>query len=486
MNDTSIRKRLLIGVIGALLITWVIVISLVYRSSKHEIAEVYDASLASYARVLATLMSHEAKEEFVIQQKLKQIVQELGVEMVKSSQTLSEVISKNATPNTTADYLTLEPAKTSHVGHQYESKIAFLIKAADGRVLLRSSTEAPFNKAVNGFQSVNYGNDSWRLFGLTEKKNAITVMVGEKIEVRRELQQDILTNVLWPLVFILPVIALLLFYIISKGLKPLLAVAEKVSRRSPLSLEPISRDATPVEVLPLVDEINHLFKRIEQALENERRFTANAAHELRTPLAAIKTRVQVLQLSASPELETDINNILASVDRTTHLIEQLLTLARAEAKSHSGIEFTVVGLASLARSMLKDMSNQALSKNIDLSFEDKTDNEKIQSDEALLQIIIRNILDNAIKYTPANGSVKVSLKKAAGKLQFSVEDSGQGLLQEQQELMFQRFQRGSNNGENGVGLGLFIVRQTTNLLDIKIKLEPPSSEHGFIFSLIFS
>lgn len=484
--EISIRKRLVLGVLGALLVTWLIMIVLVYRSSAHEIAEIYDASLASYARVLATLMAHEAEEERDIEEKLRQVVQELGMVTVKKSRVLSALLSSYNNPGHEEDYLTLEIVKKSQDSHHYESKIGFLIKGEDGRGLLRSSPDLPFAQITNGYHTISSGDERWRVFGLTEHTRAIGVMVGEKLEVRTELQLEILTNLLWPFVFALPVILLLLFGLITKGLRPLQVVAEKVATRSHLSLEPLSTAATPVEIRPLVDEINRLFTRIERALENERRFTANAAHELRTPLAAIKTQVQVLQMDAGAELEPAISRILSGVDRTTHLVEQLLTLARTEARSHKSMEFKPVNLSSLVKTLMRELGSQADDKNIAMSFEDKTNIKTVQGDEALLQILIRNILDNALRYTPVNGQVKVTTEWVDDRFQLSVEDSGPGIPAEQQELLFQRFQRGANNSQNGVGLGLHIVRQITNLHDIEINLDPRPLASGLIFRLIFS
>ncbi len=486
MPDTSIKRRLVVGVIGTLLVTWLIMIALVYRSSAHEIAEIYDASLATYARVLATLMMHEAREELDIEKKLKQVVSELGLETVKKSRVLSEVLSDYDHPAESGDYLTLEPAETNRDGHEYESKIAFLIKSADGRVLLRSSVVVPMEEIVNGYRTIDNKDGQWRVFGLTEHTGAIGVMVGERLEVRTELLQEILLNLLGPFVLALPLILLLLIGIIKKGLGPLKKVAEKVAARSHLSLEPLSTEATPLEVVPLVDEINDLFIRIEQAMENERRFTANAAHELRTPLAAIKTQVQVLQLDAGKELEPYIAPIVSGVDRTTHLVEQLLTLARAEARSHQNLKFDEIDLVPIIRNLMRDKGKQAEEKNISLSFVNNTQNQKVMGEAGLLNIIMRNILDNALRYTPVNGSVKIIAEMVGDRFQLAFEDSGPGIPPEQRELMFQRFQRGPENQEKGVGLGLHIVRQIAELHGIEIQLLSPEPGRGFVFQLLFS
>jgi len=485
LNEISIKGRLLVGVISVLLFIWLIVIVLVYQSSAHEIDEIYDASLASYARVLASLMAHEAAEEQEINEKIQQAVKELGSDYLQHSSALSDLLTIYRSPYKSEDYITLELAERQR-SHPYESKIAFLVKASDGKVLLRSSPDVSFENVDTGYHNINNNGNDWRVFGLWVPRLAMSVIVGENVKVRTELQDEILMNVLFPFLVSLPIIALLIMGAINKGLKPLKAITERVSKRSPTSLAPFQINNVPSEVLPLVDELNHLFQRIDQALDNERRFTANAAHELRTPLASLKTNIQVLQLSATEEQQDSIDKVLRGIDRATHLVEQLLALARAEAESHEDIKPQSVNLESLVETIMIDTGHHALEKDIEISFEKHTDKYDVQTDEGLLQMIIQNILDNAIRYTPVGGSVNVKLREASGIIELLVEDSGPGIPDELQEVMFQRFQRGTQNGVRGVGLGLSIVKQIAQLLDIEIVMTNATTKGGLIVRLIFS
>ncbi len=484
LSEISIRKRLLVGVIGTIFLSWFVVIGLVYKSSHNEIGEIYDASLASYARVLTELMAHEAMEEQLLVEKIQQLVDEIGIESVQKSKVLSGFLAKYQNPDTTEDYLSLDLTKSVR-GHEYESKKAFLVKALDGRVLLRSSENVPFQTIVDGYQTTLIAGERWRLFGLTEPENAIAIMVGENIEVRTELQNEIVINTIWPFLALLPFIALIILVVINQGLKPLQSVAQKVSKRSPSSLDGLSLDAVPVEVLPIVKELNHLFERIRQALDNERRFTSNAAHELRTPLAVLKTHVQVLQMKANEELQPTISRLLNGIDRATHMVQQLLTLARSEAKELEGITFVEIDLAALTRSVMNDYANLALERNITLSFEGDIENSLVKGDKALLESVIRNLIDNAVRYTPVAGSISVSIAKRPDGLQLRIEDTGPGIDPAKKELMFQRFQRGNGNGEQGVGLGLFIVKQIIELHHIDFSLENSTSTGGLIVRLGF-
>ncbi len=483
--EPSIRRRLLVGVMSAILLIWILVIVLVYHASSHEIDEVYDAALASYARVLATLMKHEAEEEQAFNQQFRRLVEELGMETVRRSQVLSALLEKQQATITPEDYLSLDIAK-SIPEHPYESKIAFLIKAADGSVLLRSSSDAPLSNDIDGYITRQINGESWRMFGLTDLDDGVTVVVGENIEIRTELQREILANGLWPFLVLLPVIIMAILGAISKGLRPLQTVTARVASRSPTSLTPLSKQGTPVEILPLVEALNDLFTRVQQALDNERRFTANAAHELRTPLAAIKTHAQVLQMNAAPDTQPSINQVIRGIDRASHMVQQLLTLARAEIKVQEGTTFHSLNLVSVTRNVMLDFANLALEKEINLSFDHDVDNVTVQADEALLQIVIQNLLDNAIRYTPAEGTVNVTLKEEQGKAVLTVEDSGPGIEPDKQAQMFQRFQRGEESDQLGVGLGLSIVNQVCQLHGIKLSMERSQALGGLAVTLIFS
>jgi len=264
------------------------------------------------------------------------------------------------------------------------------------------------------------------------------------------------------------------------------ALAETLSKRSPSSLEPIQEQDTPVEVMPLVSGLNLLLGRVSQARDNERRFTANAAHELRTPLAALKTHAQVLQMQARGENLASVNEMLVGIERATHLLEQLLTLARTEARSSDDISSQSINLAHSIQRVISDVSGMAFAKNIQLSFDDRAGKSRVAGDETLLRVLLRNLLDNAIRYTPANGEVNVALYEAADIVHLTVQDTGPGIPADQVQRLFQRFQRGHEVAEQGAGLGLSIVSQIARLHNIDIKFVESDYGSGLRVELLFA
>jgi two-component system sensor histidine kinase QseC len=264
-------------------------------------------------------------------------------------------------------------------------------------------------------------------------------------------------------------------------------VAESVGRRAPGSLKPISTDTVPGEVVPMVEALNGLFQRVHHALENERRFTANAAHELRTPLAALKTQAQAAQLNGdSGKFAPFLEQIIIGVDRATHLLEQLLTLARADAQQSETILQRQADLHSVARNLLAVIGEQALAKKINLSMEGETQPTFVPGDGDALAILLRNLVDNAIRYTPAGGEVTVRILKGADGVSLEVADSGPGIPQAQRDTLFRRFQRGEGVEVNGSGLGLSIVKQIAYLHQAEISLSEGKDGKGLVVTVFFS
>lgn len=467
-KSLSIKQRLLIGMLASLIIIWMIMAHFAYRSSSHEIEEIYDASLASYARVIAGLVVHEAQEEAGLEDNFKRLLQELGPEILHKSQVLRQFKQQLET-SANDDYMTLDLTRDIQ-GHEYESQFAFKVLQPDGRVLLRYS-EGEFPAVFrSGYYNQQFAQDTWRLFGMRLKQPELQVIVGENLNVREELLKKVLYNLLWPFLLLLPVIAGVLWMVVRQGLQPIRLLTGTVASRRPDSLEAISVVSVPSEVRPLIDELNKLFLRIASALDNEKRFTANAAHELRTPLAALKTHAQVIELNASEKIRGSVAQMLKSIDRSTHLLEQLLTLSRAEASINQGIALQPVNLTAVARGQLAEMTQAAIDKKIVPAFSSGNDNCMVKGDEALLYVVVRNLVDNAISYATGGGSVNISVDCVHGTARLIVSDDGPGIPEEQFELMQQRFQRGEHSGRQGAGLGLYIVRQIVLLHQGKMAL----------------
>jgi two-component system OmpR family sensor kinase len=235
-------------------------------------------------------------------------------------------------------------------------------------------------------------------------------------------------------------------------------VRSQVASRQADDLSPVSENGLPDEVRPLVQELNLLFGRVKTAFEAQQNFVADAAHELRTPLAALKLQVQGLERSAGAEARgIAVARLTAGIERATRLVEQLLVLARQEASAAGGAARRPVDLAELARRAVADLAALAQAKGVDLGVHQAEPAAALGQPEAL-NILVRNLVDNAVKYTPGGGTVDLSVRKLAGAIEVVVEDSGPGIPPEERERVFDRFYRVPGSEASGSGLGLAIIR----------------------------
>jgi two-component system sensor histidine kinase QseC len=482
----SIRRRLLVGLIVAMVLLWGIALAFAHYTVKHEVEEIYDANLSQQARVLATLLAHEVVEEMERVAYLERLIEELGEDSLKRSPLLAELAKQYLANGDRPDYLSLL-AMDQERGHPYEPKIAFLVRTPDREVIMRSHNAPEFGRNTLGFGHVRQGDTLWRVFGLRVPGSGVEVLVGEQMALRSEIVAYILLSGLSPIFLSLPLLGLLIWIIVGRGLRPLVRVAGIVRQRNPGSLEPLPAERVPTEIMPMVDSLNHLFERVHRALENERRFTANAAHELRTPLAALKTHAQAMQLvEANPEQARSIGQIIADVDRTTHLLEQLLTLARLDAQhDRTGLEKQSLDLRAIAVEVLSDLYPQAHEKHLRLSLEGEEGPAYVKTGAVALDILVRNLVHNAIRYTPTGGSVTVTLVHIDGALELSVADTGPGISRDQRNLVFRRFQRGETADIHGTGLGLSIVKHIAELHGAEIRLEDGEQGQGLRVSVRF-
>ena len=478
----SLRYTLLVVLLSAILLVWLAVIALIYWSAWHEVDEVFDANLARSARVLTALLSHEAEEEKEHDQHLQRVLAELGQEGLRSYPRLAAVLEEYEA-NAGKEYLEMADAASVAV-HRYESNLALLARYADGSVMLSSPGAPLFPMLHTGYFNFQ-GKNQWRGFSLVDESTGFLVQVGEKVEIRRELVDLIARSALTPALLALPLLGLLIWLGIGRGLRPLAHVATEVERRDPDSLEPVPNASIPREILPLVSALNGLFKRVDSALENERRFTADAAHELRTPLAAIRARVEVTRRKVK-----DVNNrlgldqVLRRIDHLSHLVEQLLILARADARRHQQVTGLQANLSLIAVEELSEFGQMALDKQIELGLE-APDSQVVRGDAAALGILLRNLVDNALRYTGVGGDVLVRVGKRKNRAYLAVIDNGPGILPDARRRLFDRFRRGAEMKESGCGLGLSIVQRIAELHGAKIKLGEGSGGQGLRVMVLF-
>ncbi len=454
MRD-SIRRHLLLTLLSITVLVWTVTVITSYYDARHEIGELFDAQLAQSARTLLSVAGHELEE--------------------LEGRTLDSAhIHFHADNPLLAD------------GHAYEHKLAYqLWKQPDNTLILRSfnAPNTPLNERPSGFSTRTINDELWRVLSLLDESSGFQVQVGQAFAIREELTDDIARRIGIPIVIALPVLTLLIFVGIGRSMRPLRRLAEAVVYRAPNNLEAIDSTNVPSEIRPLVNALNSLFERLGRAFENDRRFTADAAHELRTPLAAMKTQAQVARRSKDPaERESAIGKMLEGVDRATRLVEQLLTLARVDPDTGLA-QREQVDLPLLAEAVIADHVPQARTKGIAL---------QLKADKALsiaghrdsLGILLRNLLDNAIRYTPQSGKVQVSLSKQAGEIFLCVSDSGPGVPAEQRERIFDRFYRLAGQEAEGSGLGLSIVQRIAASHQAQIRLDQ-STLGGLEICVIF-
>jgi two-component system OmpR family sensor kinase len=323
----------------------------------------------------------------------------------------------------------------------------------DGVQVFRSVSRAPLpQRAVLGFSNVEANGITYRIFSI--QTSALTVQVAQDMAVRRNMAGSLALRTVGPIAVMMPILMLLVWWVVSVSLKPVARVRKQVAARQADDLSPVSENGLPDEVRPLVQELNLLFGRVRTAFDAQQNFVADAAHELRTPLAALKLQAQGLERAESPEArQLAVSRLTAGIERATRLVEQLLVLARQEASAAGGAKAGQVALAELARRTVGDLAAVAQNKGVDLGLH-HADEASVEGQGDALTILMRNLVDNAIKYTPPGGTVDVSVVGAS----VVVEDSGPGIPEEERERVFDRFYRVAGSEASGSGLGLAIIK----------------------------
>jgi len=313
------------------------------------------------------------------------------------------------------------------------------------------------NQTVLGYADLTLRGETWRAYGLQTADGVI--QIAQPAKVREALARAAAERVVIPLLLLLPIMIGAVAWIVSRGLLPLRFVAAEVQRRDARSLAPLGTDRLPSEIEPLVSELNRLLERLQRAFSAQRAFIADAAHELRSPLTALRLQLQLLDRAPGEAERIEARTRLgAAVERAIHLAEQLLALARSEPEA--AIDFEQVDLAAVAAEGITDAHDLAVAKNIDLGLDSASDL-YIQGNREALRTLVRNLVDNALRYTPPGGSVQVRCGGTPGEVTLEVTDTGPGIAPADRERVFDRFYRRAAAQEGGTGLGLAIVKAIT-------------------------
>lgn len=281
------------------------------------------------------------------------------------------------------------------------------------------------------------------------------------------------------------ILGLLIWIIIGYGLRKLYSLAENLQHRSGTDFTPINTKNLPIEIKPIINGLNNLLSHVKTAFERNKRFAADAAHELRTPLAALKTQAQVALLASTiKDSKSAIQKVLYGTDRCTHIVQQLLTLSRLGKESNLQ-NMKALDLTLVTKDILTQLVPYAIEKNIDISLIEPKKRIKIKGNETTIGILIRNLVDNAIRYTPNNGYVAVTIFNNTKNVILRVADSGPGIPVELHSQVFERFYRILGTKTSGSGLGLPIVKQIAKLHKATIKLSAPKKGTGLIIDILF-
>lgn len=421
----SLRRRLLATLLAGVLLVWLGAAAVTAWETRAEMQELLDAHLAQSASLLAAQIGDEIDE------------------------------------------VELEHA---HPLHKYARNVAFQIWEGGDKLLLHSS-DAPSTKlspTEEGFSDAAVNGRNWRVFSHWDSKREYLVQVGEATDARERLAGKILQRLVQPLLIALPLLGLLVWFAVGTAFNPINRIGAALARRDPHYLAPIEGEV-PKEIAPMVERLNGLLERVRSSLEGERMFTSDAAHELRTPLAALKTQLQVVQGAAdSKEREHAIVNAIAASDRATHLVEQLLTLARLEHAAWQS-QGEAIDLHGLAAQALAESAALAAERRISLSLLGEPAL-MVRGHAGLLAILLRNLLDNAVRYSPAHTEVSVNLSRAAHGAVMEVQDQGPGIPAHERDNALRRFHRLEGVEASGSGLGLSIVARIAQLHGAQLEL----------------
>ncbi len=440
MGTHSIRFRLLLMILLTVLLLWSAVICFTWWRTNHDINAVYDAELIQVAKLMAVATSHEAEEH------------DLG------------------------DY----EADLSRAGYHFP--LLFQIWSHSNRLMVRGpgAPAHPLSGArEDGFSDVDFNGIGWRVYTLNLTDDDFRVQVARSHTERQRLVNEFVIDVVKPLLLALPLFGML-WWVVHRGLEPLRQVSRLIAERDYGHLHPVNVERIPEESSRLVEEINALLTRLRASIDRNSRFTADVAHELRTPIAGMLVQLQSHDAALDEEGRRQVMlKVRRGLERLGHVVNQLMVLASIE-PDRIRQSFHELELKTIAGDVMSELSPLALEKSIELELiADKP--AYFHGNRELISIMISNLVGNAIKFTPEGGLVRVSIEKEAEGISLFVEDSGPGIPESKKAWVFERLNRVSHGG--GSGLGLSIVQEICRLHQTSIELHDGKNGIGLIVKL---
>lgn len=427
MKTFSLRLKLTLMLLLLALMTWGVASLLAWHQTYKTINELFDTQQMVFAKRLSVLPS------------------DLDFNDVSLAKT-KKILRKNR-------------------GNQDDDALAFAIFTPQGEMVLNdgdNGRKIPFNFSREGFTEgkIKGSDDEWRFVWLRSSEGQYIIVVGQEWEYRQDMAMEIMVAQFLPWLIALPIMLILFLWLLTRALRPLHQVTTQLYQRRPDELSSVHVERLPSEVKPMLDALNSLFTRIQAMFARERQFTSDAAHELRSPLAALKVQAEVVQIAGhDPTIrEHAVANLSEGIDRATRLVDQLLTLSRLESLSQLD-DVEQLSWLALIESALQDISLEAKAAQTTMDVVVVNEPPLLTGQRLLLAILLRNLLHNAIRYGKAGGKVDIVLNKG----HLTIHDDGQGVTQDVLKRLGERFYRPPGQEKTGSGLGLSIAKQIAEL-----------------------
>ena len=372
--------------------------------------------------------------------------------------------------------LSTGPTHNRGAGSPVADDLIIQIWTPDGLRVFNSRSRRPLpDQIVLGFSDAQMQGTTYRVYSLATPFQVI--QVAQDMNVRKHMARALALRTIAPIAAAAPVLMLIIWCVVSWSLRPVKRARAQVAARQPEDLSPVSEKGLPDEIRPLIVELNLLLERMRGAFAQQKQFVGDAAHELRSPLAALRLQLQALQRAGDPAARQLAEQRLASgIDRATRLVEQLLSMARHESAAEPS-PAAPVDLADVLRQALSENLTQANAKSITLDM-DGAPEAVINGHRDALVLLARNLLDNAIKHSPEGGRIRLHLAQSPSQASFTIDDEGPGIAPEERERVFDRFYRAEGNTQHGSGLGLSIARAIADRHHAAIFLEDAPGGHG--------
>ena len=478
----SLQGRLLAGLLSVVVVVWGVTAVSTWVDVRHELDELLDSHLAQAAALLVVQQAREIDDgdEPLDAPQLHRYAPRVAFQVWHEGRLAMRSANAPTTP-----MVALGAAAGADVKAPDTSRTPRKARDDDDHDRPRRDKhrdrEPRAEGFVLGFHTVPLAGTDWRVFVAQGAERDVRVLVGEQVASRDDILWAVLRSTLKPMALALPLLALAIWWLVRQGTAPLRSLSRTLAARHPQALAPVVLDGAPTEMAPLLDALNRLFERITAMVEAERRFTADAAHELRTPIAAIRAQAQVALAETDAAARTHaLRATLAGCDRATRLVEQMLTLSRLEAGAAPAL--APVDLSALARRVAAELAPRAIERQQTLSLDAEAPH-PVNGNETLLAVLLRNLIDNALRYSPAGAEVQVAVSAMSEGVCLQVQDSGPGLAEADRQRLGERFFRVLGSEQTGSGLGWSIVRRIASVHGATITVDRSAALGGLSVSV---